>query len=159
MDPLYGVQGNLPKFPCKQYKGKHFLNFDNVPVKVYLKKLDFWNLLIKIFNLVPKFRVYFHRKIFTKWAPHSALVQSNTSILHNPSCTIRLIFPTRKICTSGRLTRKQGWLLTSDFFLYAEFRICDNLNQIGQFCVGNYWQLGNYLVPEHRKGSVTEMQT
>ena len=36
------------------------------------------------------------------------LIGSNTSILHNPSCTIHLIFPTRKIRTSGRLTRKQG---------------------------------------------------
>ena len=39
------------------------------------------------------------------------LIGSNTSIWHNPSCTIRLIFPTRKIRTSGRLTRKQGPVL------------------------------------------------
>ena len=36
------------------------------------------------------------------------LIGSNTSVSHNQSCTIRLIFPTRKIHTSGRLTRKQG---------------------------------------------------
>ena len=45
----------------------------NVPVKVYQKKY-FCNLLIKIFNLVPKFLVDSYRIIFTKWAPHSALV-------------------------------------------------------------------------------------
>ena len=80
MDPLYWVQGNLAKFPCTQYKGKRFLNFDTVPVKVHLNKLDFCNLLIKIFDLIPKFLVDFHRKIFTKWAPHCALGKLVSSV-------------------------------------------------------------------------------
>ena len=72
-NPLYLVQGNIAGFPCARYKGKHFLNFDNVPVKVHLNKLDFCNLLIKIFNLIPKFLMDFYRKIVTRWAPHCAM--------------------------------------------------------------------------------------
>ena len=101
MDPLYGVQGNLPKFPCKQYKGKHFLNFDNVPVKIHLNKLDFCNLLIKIFNLVPKFLMDFYRKIFTKWAPHSAVKGTLISFhakIEGPSSKIDLVMTILMIC-------------------------------------------------------------
>ena len=46
------------QIPLYTIQGKQFLNFDNVPVKIYLNKLHF--------NLIPKFLVDFYRKIFTK---------------------------------------------------------------------------------------------
>ena len=51
-----------------------------------------------------------------QWRDHEdisgSLIGSNTFISYNPSCTIHLIFPARKIRTSGRLTWKQGSAIT-----------------------------------------------